>query len=239
MKLSTASTGLAAALVLSIAAVTTGETLLEKLLRVAGLTAAPARTRGTAAASAPGNIWVAPTDNGTPKALTTDGGYTSPIFSPDGRVYALRGGAVVRLPQETGGGVAVHQVRGALKLVGFDVKNPDDLVVLLDVSGTASPLGVLSLTSGRVTPLPYDAASEEQRRLVARIRSDERQYGTTGVYTNAESRRGASRSLRGTDVYVRSGAAAARNVSKCDGASCGQPALSPDGRRVVFIKPAR
>jgi len=104
--------------------------------------------------------------------------------------------------------------------------------VLLEASGAASPLGVLSLTSGRVTPLPYDAASEEQRRLVARIRSDERQYGTTGVYTNPQ-RRG---SLRWTDVYVRTGTAAARNVSKCDGARCGQPALSPDGRSVAFIK---
>ena len=239
MKLSTASRGLVAALVLSIPVVTTAETLLEKLLRVAGLTAGPAPTRSTTAAAVPGNIWVATTDTSAAKALTTDGGYTSPIISPDGRVYALRGGAVVRLPQETGAGVAVHQVRGALKLVGFDVKNPDDLVVLLEVSGAASPLGVLSLTSGRVTPLPYDAASEEQRRMVARIRSDERQYGTTGVYTNAESRRGPSRSLRWTDVYVRKGAAAARNVSKCDGASCGQPALSPDGRRVVFVKSAR
>jgi len=238
MKFSRVPTVLLAALVLSIPAVTAAETLMEKLLRVAGLAAGPAPTRG-AAAAAPGNIWVAATDKGTPKALTTDGGYTSPIFSPDGRVYALRGGALVRLPQETGGGVAVHPVRGALKLVGFDVKNPDDLVVLLDVSGEGSPLGVLSLRSGRVTPLPHDAASEEERRMVARIRSDERQYGTIGVYTSPGRRRGPSQSARATDVYLRNGAAAARNVSKCEGASCGQPVLSPDGRRVMFIKSAR
>ena len=232
MKLSTVATGLAAAMMLSIPAFTTAQTLTEKLLRVAGLSAGPAQTRGTAASTAPGNIWVATTDKSTSRALTTDNGYTSPIFSPDGRLYALRSGAVVRLPQETGAGVAVHKVPGVLKLVGFDVKNPDDLVVLLEASGAGSPLGVLSLTSGRVTPLPYDAASEEQRRLVARIRSDERQYDTTGVYTNAE-RRG---SLRWTDVYVRRGTAGARNVSTCAGAGCGQPALSPDGRSVAFIK---
>ena len=232
MKFSRVPTAFVAALVLSVPAVTTTQTLTEKLLRVAGLTPGPAPARGTDAAVAAGNIWVATTDKSTSKALTTDGGYTSPIFSPDGRMYALRSGAVVRLPQETGAGVAVHKVPGALKLVGFDAKNPDDLVVLLETSGAGSPLGVLSLTSGRVTPLPYDAASEEQRRLVARIRSDERQYGATGVSTNAE-RRG---NLRWTDVYVRTGTAAARNVSKCDGARCGQPALSPDGRSVAFIK---
>jgi Tol biopolymer transport system component len=27
-----------------------------------------------------------------------------------------------------------------------------------------------------------------------------------------------------------------QNVSGCDGVNCGQPALSPDGRRVAFVK---
>jgi len=236
MDLNTALTGLAAALVLSIPGIATAETLTEKLLHVAGFTAAPAPARGTVAEAAPGNIWVAATDKGPSRALTTDGGYNSPIFSPYGRLYALRGGALVRLPQEMGAGVAVHNVPGARKLVGFDARNPDDLIVLLDVTGAGSPLGVLSLTSGRVTPLPYDPASEGERRMVARIRSDERQYGTTGVYTNTERRRGGSRSLRWTDIYIRTGAAPGRNISKCDGASCVQPALSPDGRSVAFIK---
>ena len=239
MKLSTVSTGLVAALGLSIAVVAAAETLTEKLLRVPGLTAGRAPAPAAAAEPAPGNIWVATTDKGQSRALTTDGGYSSPIFSQDGRLYALRGGAVVRLPQEMGAGVAVHKVPGARKLVGFDAKNPDDLVVLLDATGTGSPLGVLSLTSGRVTPLPYDATSEAEGRIVARIRSDERQYGTTVVSTHAESRRGRSRTLRWTDIYLRTGTAAARNLSKSDGVGCAQPALSPDGRSVAFIKAAK
>jgi len=170
MMLSGFSTGLAVALVVSIPAAATAETLIQKLLRIAGLTAAPAQMRGPADEVEPGNIWMAAADKGTAKALTTDGGYTSPIFSPDGRVYALKGGTLVRLPQETGAGVAVHKVPGAVKLVGFDGANADDLVMLLDAPRAGSPLGVLSLKSGRVTPLPYDAASEEQRRMLAQIR---------------------------------------------------------------------
>ena len=230
------STGLAAALVLSMPAAAAAETLVQKLLRIAGLTAAPTQMRGPADEVEPGNIWIAPADKGAAKALTTDGGYTSPLFSPDGRVYALRGGTLVRLPQETGAGVAVHKVPGAVKLVGFDGANADDLVLLLDAPRAGSPLGVLSLKSGRVTPLPYDAASEEQRRMLAQIRGQEREYGTTTVYTKTESRRGLSRNLQWTDVYIRRGTAAPRNVSACDGVNCVQPALSPDGRGVVFIK---
>ena len=230
------STGLAAALVLSMPAAAAAETLVQKLLRIAGLTAAPTQMRGPADEVEPGNIWIAPADKGAAKALTTDGGYTSPLFSPDGRVYALKGGTLVRLPQETGAGVAVHKVPGAVKLVGFDGANADDLVLLLDAPRAGSPLGVLSLKSGRVTPLPYDAASEEQRRMLAQIRGQEREYGTTTVYTKTESRRGLSRNLQWTDVYIRRGTAAPRNVSGCDGVNCVQPALSPDGRGVVFIK---
>jgi hypothetical protein len=233
------STALVAALLLSVPRVAADETLIQKLLRVAGVTAAPAQIGGPADKVEPGNIWMASADSGTSKALTTDGGYTSPIFSPDGRVYALKAGTLVRLPQETGAGVAVHKVPGAVKLVGFDGTNADDLVLLLDASPGRSPLGVLSLKSGRVTALPYDATSEEQRRMLAQIRGQERKYGTSSVYTKAESRRGLSRSLQWTDVYIRRGTTAPRNISKCDGVRCVQPALSPEGRAVAFIKVQR
>ena len=228
---------LAVVLLLS-AAAAAQESLLQRLLRIAGLTAAPSQLRGPAAAAAPGNIWIVPADRGTPKALTLDGGYTSPIFSTDGRVYALKGDTLVRLPQETGAGVAVHKVPRAVKLVGFDSANADELVVLLDAPQGSSPLGVVSLRSGRVTPLPVDPASDEQRRLLAQIRGQERLYGRTSVYTRTERRRGVSRTQEWSDVFIRSGDAAPRNVSACNGVSCVQPALSPDGRSVVFIKTA-
>ena len=230
--------GLAAALVLAIPCAATAETLIQKLLRIAGLTVAPGQMKGPADEVEPGDIWRAAADTGVSKALTTDGGYTSPIFSTDGRIYALEGGSLVRLPQETGAGVAIHKVPGAVKLVGFDGTNTDELVLLLDVPPPASPLAALSVKSGRVTPLPYDATSEEQRRMLAQIRAQEREYGTTAVYTKTESRRGLSRNVQWTDVYIRRGTAAPRNISQCDGVSCVQPALSPDGRSVAFIKTA-
>jgi hypothetical protein len=236
MTFSRISTRAAVALVLSMPSAAAAETLIQKLLRIAGLTAAPAQMRGPADQVDPGNIWRAAAETGVAKALTTDGGYTSPIFSPDGRVYALKGGSIVRLPQETGAGVPLHKVPGALKLVGFDSTNADDLVLLFDAPPAASPLGVLSLKSGRVTPLPYDASSEDERRMLAQIRGQEREYGTTRVYTRSESRRGLSRLIQWTDVYIRRGTAAPRNVSNCDGVSCVQPSLSSDGQSVMFIK---
>ena len=156
MKFSRVSTAFVSALVLSIAAVTTAQTLTEKLLRVAGFTAGPAPARSTDGAAVPGNIWVATTDKNISKALTTDGGYTSPIFSPDGRVYALRGGAAVRLPQETGAGVAVHKVPGVVKLVGFD-----------EPPKSSGPGGMMAGVTGfRYLSLAFDDVAAMQQRCM-------------------------------------------------------------------------
>jgi len=210
------------------------ESMVDTLLRVAGLTASPAQMRGPGDEVEAGDIWVAGTAGGAASALTAGGGYRSPVFAPDGSIVALKGDALVRLP--AGGGIAtpVQRAPGVLKLVGFDAKNADAIVVLLD--GGASPLGVLSLKGGKVTPLPYDAKSDTERRMLAQVRGQERTYGDASVYLRTESKRGLARTIEWTDVYFRRGGAPPQNVSACDGVSCAQPALSPDGRRIAFVK---
>lgn len=213
------------------------DTLMDKLLRVAGLTAAPAQLRGPGDEVETGNIWIANLERRTASALTSDGGYRSPVFSPaDGSVYALKGDTVVRFPASNGKAAVVQKVTGALKLVGFEDKNGDEIIVLVDSGAAGSPLGVVSLKSGRVVPLPYNANSEDQRRMLAQIRGQRRVYDGTSVYTKTESKRGLSRMIEWTDVYLRRGDAEPQNISSCDGVNCVQPALSPDGRRLAFIK---
>ncbi len=227
---------LVAALVVSSGA--GADSLVETLLRIAGLTAAPAQLRGPGDEVEAGSIWIANLDRQTVGPVTPDGGYRSPIFSPvDGSLVALKDTTVVRVPADGGAPALVQRVAGAVKLVGFDGRNPDHVVVLLE--GSSSPLGVLSLKTGTVAPLPYNSKSSDQQRMLAQIRGQERVYGTTSVYVKTESKQGLSRAIEWTDVYVRRGDAAPRNVSGCDGVSCGQPALSPDGRRVAFVKAER
>jgi hypothetical protein len=210
------------------------ETLLQKLLRIAGLTAAPSQMRAPGDPQ-PGDIWVVALQDRMARPLTQDGGYRSPVFGQDDAfIYALRDDVVVRIP--VGGGTVVQQGRTAeaVKLVGFD--GPDDLTILTNAQPPASPLASLSLKTGRLAPLPHDPKSPEELRLIAFVRGDERVYGTTRVYTRTESRRSALRTTEWTDVIVARGTAAPVNVSACDGINCGAPALSHDGRFLAYVK---
>ena len=211
------------------------QSLLQRLLRIAGLTAAPSQLRGPGEEVGSGNIWMADLDRRTQQALTTDGDYRSPVFSPaDGNIYALRAQTIVRVP--AGGTPPPIKIAGVVKLVGFDSQNPDELIVLVKADSGRSPLAVVSIKSGTVTTLPFEAKSDEERRMLAQIQAEDRIYGETKVYTKRDSKQGLARKIEWSDVYVQRGTAPPQNVSACDGIMCGQPALSPDGRRVAFIK---
>lgn len=219
---------------LTLPAAVAAESMMDTLLRVAGLTASPAQMRGPGDEVDAGDIWVTGAGGGPASPLTSGGGYRSPVFAPDGAIVALKGDAVMRIPAAGGSAASLQRAPAVLKLVGFDAKNADAIVVLVDDG--PSPLGVLSLKSGKVTPLAYDAKSEAERRMLAQARGQERTYGDASVYVKGESKRGLSRAIEWTDVYLRRGNAAPQNVSTCDGVNCGQPALSPDGKRVAFVK---
>jgi hypothetical protein len=191
--------------------------------------------RGPADEVLAGNIWLVNVDGGMARALTSDGAYRSPIFQPDGAgILAVRAGSIVRVPLQ-GRSTVVVKSPGVVNLVGVDATSPTEVIVLVDGS-PSTPIASLSLQSGAITPLPYDAASEPQRRMLAQIRAQERTYGDTSIYTRTQTKAGLTRPVEWTDVFISRGGIPPRNVSNCDGTTCVQPALSPDGRRIVFIR---
>jgi hypothetical protein len=222
---------------LSVPVADAADSLLDRLLRIAGLTAAPSQMKGGDDAGDAGDVWVADLERKTINQVTRDGGYRSPVFVPgDDSILALKGDRLVRIAPYSGTVTAVQNLKNAVKLVGFDIQDPDLLLVLLEIATDGSPLGLLSLQSGNMTALSYDRESGAHRSMLFHIRGQERVYGSTSVYVKSESKRGMARMLEWTDVYLKRGEAPPQNISACDGVNCGQPSLSQDGRRVVFIK---
>lgn len=209
------------------------DSLLDKLLRISGLGAAPGQLRSDEGEA--GSLWLARVDAGEARGLTATGGFRSPVFTlDDAGVLALKGDELVRVSLPQGEVRVLRPAPGVRKLVGFDPQSPDELLVLMD--SAAKPLASLSLKTGAITPLAYDPAAPEQQRLLGQIRAQDRVSGKTSVSVQTERRQGLSRAIEWSAIFVRQGDAAPRNVSGDESVNCSQPALSHDARFVVFVK---
>ena len=92
------------------------------------------------------------------------------------------------------------------------------------------------MKTGKVVPLPFDKQSPEHQRVLGQIRGQDRATGTASAFLQTELKQGLSGAIEWTDVYVKQGPGPARNVSRCDGVNCSQPALSHDAKSLVFVK---
>jgi hypothetical protein len=213
------------------------ETFWQWVLRVSGVSANPNTLKGADDELTSGQIWVSDLAAGTVRKITPQEGYRSPVYMPDGNgILAVRGADVVRVSSIDGRAEKVGNVTGISKLVGFSLDAPDDLLVLKeDNAGHTSPWR-FSVKSGAATPLPYDPQSSRDLQMLEHLKDWQRDYGGTIVYVKRESRETLSGVVEIENVFVKSASRDPVNVSRCDLTNCGQPSLSPDGNRVLFIK---
>jgi len=210
------------------------DSFLERLSNFFNLGNSASQMKGPGDEVATGSIWTADIEKKTATQVTQEEGYRSPVFTTtDAGIFALKDDTLVRI-KPGGSPEEVRKISGIVKLIGFDSKNPDDILVLLKDDN--APLGVLSLKTGSITLLPYDPKSDDHKLALARIRGQGRSMGTTRVFVKKLNKQGMTHIIEWTDVYVKRGDAEPQNVSGCDGINCAQPALSHDGRQVVFVR---
>lgn len=217
--------------------VTAEEGLLNKLLRITGISATPSQQKAPSEEiEAGGEIWISNVKAGTLQRLGHENGFRSPIFGPnDEAVLAVKDGALWRVSLQTGTATKVRQVVGLTKVVGIDRHDSDKILVLIKRGSTTS-LALLSLATGAITEISYDANSPNDRKLLNHLKGWERVYGDIIVYPRAQTRESVTGTVEWQDVFLKRDDAAPINVSSCDGANCGQPSLSGDGTKVVFIR---
>jgi hypothetical protein len=217
--------------------VTGQDGLLNKLLRITGISATPSQQKAPGEEiEAGGEIWISNVKAGTLHRLSHENGFRSPIFSPkDQSVLAVKADVLWRVSLQTGDASKMHQVAGLTKLVGIDRQDSDKVLVLIKRGSTTVP-ALMLLATGAITEISYDANSPNDRRLLNHLKGWERVYGDITVYPRAQTRESQTGTVEWQDVFLKRDDAAPINVSQCDGATCGQPSLSGDGTKVVFIR---
>jgi hypothetical protein len=213
------------------------EKFWQKVLRISGISASPSTLRGPGDEVVSGEIWVVGVGTLKPKKLAPNDGYRSPVFLPKSRdILALKGQTLVRLPFVGGTPTTLYTIKGVNKLVGFNQDNVDELLILRENSSGQPEVGLLSLSTGRVAPIPYDQASIDDNHMIEHLRSWDRAYGDKSLYVKHQEKSTFSGTVDYVDVFLKVGKGEPVDVSNCDGVSCGQPSLSADGSLIVFIR---
>ncbi|MBV9405795.1 MAG: hypothetical protein JO211_10655 [Acidobacteriaceae bacterium] len=213
------------------------ETFWEWALRFSGISANPNTLKSAGDEPASGQIWLADVTSGTTRKITPDTGYRSPVFSPDGAsILALKGEDVIRISIAAARTEKLYSISGISKLIGFSLDDTSE-VLILKQTGKSTPVPAqLSITTGAITPLPYDPDSAEDRQMLEHLQGWQREYGTSILYVKRENFQALSGSIEIANVFLKIDDHDPQNISHCDTVNCGQPSLSPDKTQVVFIK---
>jgi hypothetical protein len=210
---------------------------IDRMLKFLGISDSPGTLKGPGDEVRSGALWVADLGSHTTHAVALGEGYRSPVFLPQSNdILALSGSDVVRI-SPSGETKKLYSIAGITKLVAGSTGNPDTVLILLtDNAGGRPRVGLLSVSTGKVTPLAYDPNSSADLQMVENLEGWTRSYSGQQVYVERQTKQALSGTVERSDVFLKASGQDAVNVSRCDGANCGQPSLSADGQLLLFVK---
>lgn len=181
-----------------------------------------------------GQVWSVELDAMGKPAKPTRIGTASNLSWPvcdlkDGTVYAIRDGRIVRLGDGGQSLTEVDKQKQWAKL--FGVTESGDVLGMIYENGESMLATLHADGTVAVSPAP---TSEEEQRYQSVLEQENRTYaGSRSLYVERSTRGG-----RGFDVFLKKGDGVT-NLSDCGDDQCGQPSLSPDFRRVLYVREPR
>lgn len=208
-----------------------------RMLQAMGITIAPSGVKSSGSIFQ-GNLWLSKIDGAgahEPKPLTRDGTYHSPLWIPgSNQILAVKGNNLVQLEIDGSQEKMLFPLSETTTLHGFDQRDAKSVLILQEKHDDIVP-AVLSLTNGQITLLPYDKKNSEDRIAVDRLRGDNRNYDNIEIVVDRQSIFDATGTIEKINK-IRIKANQRIAVIPCPG-DCAQPALSEDGRKLVFVGP--
>lgn len=177
-----------------------------------------------------GAVWQFDVQSHTRLRAGSGAAFAWPVQGLDNRtVFALREGQVVKIGLRDGRETQLGPKTAWRKLIGVA---PDNTILgLVQEADGARP--ALLTPGGNLSVLPPSTTDEERERVSLLLQED-RPYSGDRRLVVARSERGG----RGFDVYYITGRERL-NVSDCGDDACGQPSLSADQSRVVYVRSAQ
>ena len=210
-----------------------GNSFLTAILRFTGITATPSTVRGNDNFME-GDIWLVQIEAAKasePRKITKDGNYHTPLWMPGSQaILAMKGDKLIQLNAQGNEEKTLHTLTKNTALLGFDKHDRNRILVL------QRPLavGVLALSNGQITPLPYDNNNSKEREAFDQLRKDFRSYDSAKVSVNEKKKpdsQGRFKSLYTILIEQLN----RKDVSISCPSDCSQPAFSEDGRQLLFI----
>lgn len=211
---------------------------IDKVLKFIGISDSPGTLKGPGDEVVRGELWVADLGSQTIRAIGKGDSYRSPVFIPGSNdILALSGSDMVRFSTGYGQMKRLYSIAGLTKLVGFSADDPDKVLILQTDDASGHPrIGLLSVSTAKVTPLTYDPNSSADLQMIENLKGWTRTYGKKQVYVRRQTKQALSGVVEWSDVFLKADGQEAINVSQCKGTNCGQPSLSADGQLLVFVK---
>lgn len=181
-----------------------------------------------------GQIWSVEFDTSgkpaKPRKISAASNLAWPVLDPKGQtIYAIQQDRIVQLGDDGQSITEMDKQKQWIKL--FGVTEHGDVLGMI-YEDDKSKLATLH-ADGKITLSPAPQSDEERKRKSILEQENRAYAGNRSLYVERSTRGG-----RGFDVFFKTGEVVV-NLSDCGDDRCGHPSLSPDFRRVLYVRKSR